>query len=101
MYTPIYPVKESTMTPQDITVIIPTVAEDIHQLQETIETACRVEPSALLLVTPESVSKGVQEVIRQLGYHKWIQVLLWFAKVLFHPKIAAHAKKWDFKPIIG
>jgi hypothetical protein len=27
--------------------------------------------------------------------------ILWLAKVLFHPKIAAHAKKWDFKHIIG
>ena len=35
-YTPIQPVDDPTITSKDMTVIIPTVAENLQQLKETV-----------------------------------------------------------------
>ncbi|KAF2649361.1 glycosyltransferase family 2 protein [Lophiostoma macrostomum CBS 122681] len=75
LYKPIQPTDEPTITSEDMTVIIPTVAEDIQQLKETVQTAYRLEPSALLLVTPESRVKRVYQMVEELGCPKKIQVL--------------------------
>ncbi|KAF2677793.1 glycosyltransferase family 2 protein [Lentithecium fluviatile CBS 122367] len=75
MYKPIQPVEEPTITSQDMTVIIPTVAEDIQQLKETVQTACRLEPFELLLVTPDSRVKRLYQMVEELGCPKRIQVL--------------------------
>ncbi|KAF2638225.1 polysaccharide synthase Cps1p [Massarina eburnea CBS 473.64] len=75
MYTPIQPVEEPTVTPQDVTVIIPTVAENMQQLKETVQTAYRLEPFELLLVTPDSRVKRLYQMVEELGCPKRIQVL--------------------------
>jgi cellulose synthase/poly-beta-1,6-N-acetylglucosamine synthase-like glycosyltransferase len=71
MYAPIRPAKKPTITSRDITVIIPTVAEDLDQLKETVQTAYRLKPAALLLVTPDSVFKRVNEMVEQLGCQRF------------------------------
>jgi cellulose synthase/poly-beta-1,6-N-acetylglucosamine synthase-like glycosyltransferase len=75
LYTPIQPVEEPTITSQDMTIIIPTVAEDIQQLKETVQTAYRLEPFELLLVTPDSRVKRLYQMVEELGCPKKIQVL--------------------------
>lgn len=75
LYTPIMPIDEPTITSQDMTVIIPTVAEDIQQLKETVLTAYRLEPAELLLVTPDSRIKRLYQMVEELGCPKRIQVL--------------------------
>ncbi|KAF2736538.1 hypothetical protein EJ04DRAFT_533606 [Polyplosphaeria fusca] len=75
MYTPVMPIDEPTVTSQDMTVIIPTVAEDIDQLKETVETAYRLEPCELLLVTPEVHVKKLYHMVEAMGCPKRIQVL--------------------------
>ncbi|KAK7186331.1 hypothetical protein DPSP01_009281 [Paraphaeosphaeria sporulosa] len=74
-YTPIHPVDEPSITSQDVTVIIPTVAEDIQQLKETVQTAYRLEPYELLLVTPDSRVKRLYQMVEEMGCPKKIQVL--------------------------
>jgi cellulose synthase/poly-beta-1,6-N-acetylglucosamine synthase-like glycosyltransferase len=74
-YTPIQPVDEPTITSEDVTVIIPTVAEDIQQLKETVQTAYRLEPFELLLVTPDSRVKRLYHMVEEMGCPKKIQVL--------------------------
>ncbi|KAF2268367.1 hypothetical protein CC78DRAFT_576377 [Lojkania enalia] len=69
------PIDEPTITAQDMTVIIPTVAEDIQQLKETVETAYRLEPFELLLVTPEAQIKRLYRMVEEMGCPKLIQVL--------------------------
>ncbi|KAF2868613.1 nucleotide-diphospho-sugar transferase [Massariosphaeria phaeospora] len=75
LYAPIQPPDEPTVTAQDMTVIIPTVAEDIQQLKETVQTAYRLEPKELLLVTPDARVKRVYQMVEELGSPKRIQVL--------------------------
>jgi cellulose synthase/poly-beta-1,6-N-acetylglucosamine synthase-like glycosyltransferase len=75
MYSPIQPVDEPTVTSKDMTVIIPTVAEDIQQVKETLETAYRLEPAEIILVTPESRFKRVSQMVEELGPRKRVQVL--------------------------
>ncbi|PVI08342.1 glycosyltransferase family 2 protein [Periconia macrospinosa] len=75
MYKPVQPVEEPTITSEDMTVIIPTVAEDIQQLKETVQTAYRLEPFELLLVTPDSRVKRVYQMVEELGCPKKLQVL--------------------------
>ncbi|KAF2017668.1 glycosyltransferase family 2 protein [Aaosphaeria arxii CBS 175.79] len=75
LYTPIQPVEEPTVTAQDMTVIIPTVAEDIQQLKETVQTAYRLEPYELLLVTPDSRVKRLYQMVEEMGSPKRIQIL--------------------------
>jgi len=58
-----------------MTVIIPTVAEDLQQLKETVQSAYRLEPLELLLVTPDSRVKRVYQMVEELGSPKIIQVL--------------------------
>ncbi|KAH9880761.1 hypothetical protein IAQ61_001055 [Plenodomus lingam] len=74
-YRPIQPVDEPTITSKDMTVIIPTVAEDLQQLKETVQSAYRLEPLELLLVTPDSRVKRVYQMVEELGNPKLIQVL--------------------------
>ena len=74
-YTPIQPVDAPTITSKDMTVIIPTVAEDLQQLKETVQSAYRLEPLELLLVTPDSRVKRVYQMVEELGSPKIIQVL--------------------------
>lgn len=74
-YTPIQPVDEPSITSEDVTVIIPTVAEDIQQLKETVQTAYRLEPFELLLVTPDSRVKRLYQMVEEMGCPKKIQVL--------------------------
>jgi cellulose synthase/poly-beta-1,6-N-acetylglucosamine synthase-like glycosyltransferase len=74
-YTPIQPVDDPTITSKDVTVIIPTVAEDLQQLKETVQSAYRLEPFELLLVTPDSRVKRVYQMVEELGCPKTIQVL--------------------------
>jgi cellulose synthase/poly-beta-1,6-N-acetylglucosamine synthase-like glycosyltransferase len=74
-YAPIQPVDEPTITSKDMTVIIPTVAEDLQQLKETVQSAYRLEPLELLLVTPDSRVKRVYQMVEDLGSPKTIQVL--------------------------
>jgi cellulose synthase/poly-beta-1,6-N-acetylglucosamine synthase-like glycosyltransferase len=74
-YTPIQPIDEPTVTSKDMTIIIPTVAEDLQQLKETVQSAYRLEPLELLLVTPDSKVKRVYQMIEELGNPKSIQVL--------------------------
>jgi len=75
LYRPIQPPDEPTITSKDMTVIIPTVAEDIQQLKETVQTAYGLEPYELLLVTPEARIKRLCQMVEELGYPKKIQVL--------------------------
>ncbi|KAF1943517.1 hypothetical protein EJ02DRAFT_373354 [Clathrospora elynae] len=75
MYTPIQPVDYPTITSKDMTVIIPTVAEDLQQLKETVQSAYRLEPLELLLVTPDVRVKRVYQMVEELGSPKIIQVL--------------------------
>ncbi|KAF2751294.1 glycosyltransferase family 2 protein [Sporormia fimetaria CBS 119925] len=75
LYKPIPPPDEPTITSDDMTVIIPTVAEDIQQLKETVQTAYGLEPRELLLVTPEARVKRVYQMVEELGNPKKIQVL--------------------------
>ncbi|PSN67109.1 hypothetical protein BS50DRAFT_634533 [Corynespora cassiicola Philippines] len=75
LYTPIQPVDDPTITSKDVTVIIPTVAENIQQLKETVQTAYRCEPFELLLVTPDSRVKRLYQMVEELGCPKNIQVL--------------------------
>ena len=75
MYTPIMPIDDPTITAQDMTVIIPTVAEDIQQLKETVETAYRLEPYELFLVTPEAQMKKLQKMVDDMGSPKRVHVL--------------------------
>jgi len=58
-----------------MTVIIPTVAEDIQQLKETVQTAYRLEPHELILVTPDARVKRLYQMVEELGSPKRIQVL--------------------------
>ena len=74
-YTPMQPVDDPTITSKDMTVIIPTVAEDLQQLKETVQSAYRLEPFELLLVTPDSRVKRVYQMVEELGSPKIIQVL--------------------------
>jgi hypothetical protein len=74
-YVPIQPIDDPTITSQDMTVIIPTVAEDLLQLKETVQSAYRLEPRELLLVTPDSRVKRVYQMVEELGNPKLIQVL--------------------------
>jgi len=74
-YTPVQPVDEPTVTSKDVTIIIPTVAEDLQQLKETVQSAYRLEPLELLLVTPNSKVKRVCQMVEELGNPKLIQVL--------------------------
>lgn len=74
-YTPIQPVDDPTITSKDVTVIIPTVAEDLQQLKETVQSAYRLEPYEVLLVTPDSRIKRVYQMVEELGSPKLIQVL--------------------------
>lgn len=74
-YSPIQPIDEPTVTSNDMTVIIPTVAEDLQQLKETVQSAYRLEPHELLLVTPDSKIKRVEKMIDDLGNPKLIRVL--------------------------
>lgn len=74
-YTPIQPIDDPTITSDDMTVIIPTVAEDIQQLKETVQSAYRLEPRKLLLVTTDSRAKRVDQMVLELGSPKLIQVL--------------------------
>lgn len=74
-YTPIQPIDDPTITSKDMTVIIPTVAEDLQQLKETVQSAYRLEPLELLLVTPDSKVKRVYQMVEELGNPKLIQVL--------------------------
>jgi cellulose synthase/poly-beta-1,6-N-acetylglucosamine synthase-like glycosyltransferase len=74
-YTPIQPIDDPTITSKDMTVIIPTVAEDLQQLKETVQSAYRLEPYELLLVTPDSKVKRVYQMVEELGNPKLIQVL--------------------------
>jgi cellulose synthase/poly-beta-1,6-N-acetylglucosamine synthase-like glycosyltransferase len=74
-YTPMQPVDDPTITNKDMTVIIPTVAEDLQQLKETVQSAYRLEPFELLLVTPDSRVKRVYQMVEELGSPKTIQVL--------------------------
>lgn len=75
MYTPIQPVDEPTITSKDVTVIIPTVAEDLQQLKETVQSACHLEPLKILLVTPDLRVKRVDQMVEELGNPKIISVL--------------------------
>jgi len=75
MYSPIQPIDDPTVTADDVTVIIPTVAEDIPQLKETVQTAYRLEPYEVLLVTPESRMKRLLQMVEELGNPKRLQVL--------------------------
>lgn len=75
LYRPVQPIDEPTITADDVTVIIPTVAEDIPQLKETVETAYRLEPYEVLLVTPESRMKRLLQMVEELGSPKRLQVL--------------------------
>jgi hypothetical protein len=50
-----------------MTIIIPTVAEDLQQLKETVQSAYRLEPLELLLVTPDSKVKRVYHMVEELG----------------------------------
>ncbi|KAF3002637.1 hypothetical protein E8E13_009155 [Curvularia kusanoi] len=74
-YQPIQPVDDPTVTSQDVTVIIPTVAEDLQQLKETVQSAHRLEPYEVILVTPDSRIKRVDQLMKELGHPKSIQVL--------------------------
>ncbi|ORY14153.1 polysaccharide synthase Cps1p [Clohesyomyces aquaticus] len=75
-HSPIQPADEPTLTSQDVTIIIPTVAEDMDQLKETVETAYRQEPCELILVTPDSKLKRLYQMVEELGYSsKRISVL--------------------------
>ncbi|KAL5378914.1 hypothetical protein PMIN02_011082 [Paraphaeosphaeria minitans] len=74
-YAPMQPVDEPSITSQDVTVIIPTVAEDMQQLKETVQTAYRLEPFELLLVTPDSRVKRVYQMVEEMGSPKKMQVL--------------------------
>jgi len=74
-YTPIQPIDDPTVTSKDMTVIIPTVAENLQQLKETVQSAYRLEPLELLLVTPDSKVKRVYQMVEELGNPKLIQVL--------------------------
>ncbi|KAF1971641.1 polysaccharide synthase Cps1p [Bimuria novae-zelandiae CBS 107.79] len=75
LYKPMRPVDEPSITSQDVTVIIPTVAEDIQQLKETVQTAYRLEPFELLLVTPDARVKRLYQMVEEMGCPKRIQVL--------------------------
>ena len=75
MYSPIQPVDDPTVTSKDVTVIIPTVAEDIQQVKETVQTAYRLEPAEIILVTPESRFKRVSQMVEEMGSPKHVQVL--------------------------
>jgi len=74
-YRPIRPVEDPSITSKDMTVIIPTVAENLQQLKETVQSAYRLEPFELLLVTPDSRVKRVYQMVEELGNPKLIQVL--------------------------
>jgi cellulose synthase/poly-beta-1,6-N-acetylglucosamine synthase-like glycosyltransferase len=74
-YTPMQPVDDPTITSKDMTVIIPTVAENLQQLKETVQSAYRLEPLEILLVTPDSRVKRVYQMVEELGSPKIIQVL--------------------------
>jgi len=74
-YRPIPPPDGPTITSQDMTVIIPTIAEDISQLKETVQTAYRLEPFELLLVTPDSRVKRLHKMVEELDSPKRIQIL--------------------------
>ncbi|KAF1832588.1 hypothetical protein BDW02DRAFT_420771 [Decorospora gaudefroyi] len=74
-YKPIQPVDEPSISSKDMTVIIPTVAEDLQQLKETVQSAYRLEPLELLLVTPDSRVKRVYQMVEELGSPKTMQVL--------------------------
>ena len=74
-YRPIPPPDGPTITSQDMTVIIPTIAEDISQLKETVQTAYRLEPFEVLLVTPDSRVKRLHQMVEELDSPKRIQIL--------------------------
>ncbi|KAL5119796.1 hypothetical protein ACEQ8H_002402 [Pleosporales sp. CAS-2024a] len=74
-YTPMQPIDDPTITSKDVTVIIPTVAEDLEQLKETVQSAYHLEPRKLLLVTPDSRVKRVYQMVEELGSPKLIEVL--------------------------
>ncbi|KAF2476104.1 uncharacterized protein BDR25DRAFT_211927 [Lindgomyces ingoldianus] len=69
------PVEEPTLSSEDVTVIIPTVAEDMPQVKETLETAWRLEPSEIILVTPDSRIKRLYQMVEEMGSPKKIRVL--------------------------
>ena len=49
-YKPELPPDNPSVSSQDVTVIIPTLAVDLKQLMETVESACKLEPSEIILV---------------------------------------------------
>lgn len=51
------------------------MAEDLDQLKETVLSAHRLEPFALILVTPDSRIKRVDQLVQELGNPKIIKVL--------------------------
>ena len=51
------------------------MAEDLQQLKETVQSAYRLEPYELILVTPDSRIKRVYQLVEELGSPKLIQVL--------------------------
>jgi cellulose synthase/poly-beta-1,6-N-acetylglucosamine synthase-like glycosyltransferase len=58
-----------------MTVIIPTVAENIQQLKETVQTAYGLEPHELILVTPEARVKRLGQMVEEMGSPKKLRVL--------------------------
>lgn len=74
-YMPIYPVKEPTFTSKDITIIIPTLAEDDQRLNETIQTTFHLDSAETIIVTTDARVKRVYDVIEKLGCPEQVRVL--------------------------
>lgn len=69
------PPDDPTITSKDVTVVIPTLAENTEQLKETLRTAYELEPAALLLVTPDASYKRVSQMVDELHESKRVRVL--------------------------
>lgn len=74
-YKPELPPDNPSVSSQDVTVIIPTLAVDLKQLMETVESACKLEPSEIILVATESCLKRVSSMVKEMGMPKKIKVL--------------------------
>ncbi|OCK72867.1 glycosyltransferase family 2 protein [Lepidopterella palustris CBS 459.81] len=75
LYTPIPPPEYPSVTSQDLTVVIPTVAGDIPQLKETVQTAMQLDVFEIFLVTTEACLKRVLQMVVEMGSPKIIRVL--------------------------
>lgn len=74
-FKPILPPENPTLTSQDVTIVIPTLAGCGEELEETLRTILTNEPYQIILVTIDANRQKAERMLRSMPASKTIKLL--------------------------